>query len=486
MIRSARLRGVFPAWTCFGALAFVSASTSAAGGASAAQAAASEPEGPSRTLKIGSISAVGLEQVSERQVMDALASEELSAGATLLWPEDARVERARARLISTGYFARVTLRLVPDPKDMASVTLVVDVEERASLTVSELFLGSSLMTPFHGGIQLVERNFLGRAIHVGGGLIWGTPPRQIAKARRQQGLRLSIEAPRIPEARFGLAGTVYVLSASEPYRVAGAPGDPDPRLFRALDYSRVGGIVGGTFPITTSLRLAVDYRFERIDTQAPEGVDLALNGGISRLTTAGLSLDWDGREQAAQLGKGGRFGLDIHVSSPMIGSEYEYVRVVGGGAYTFRLPWRHWITPSVLGGQISGSAPRFELFYGGDLSDLAPGREMGLIYSTRSAFDLLGTGIAGRAFGVLFFRGDLEYVWPLFRRGLPRGLLGGHVFVSSGVYSLLGDAAERAGWRSIGARAAPLGLNLGLGLRLETALGTIELSVGNATRRLPL
>jgi hypothetical protein len=34
--------------------------------------------------------------------------------------------------------------------------------------------------------------------------------------------------------------------------------------------------------------------------------------------------------------------------------------------------------------------------------------------------------------------------------------------------------------------AAPIGLNLNLGLRLETALGTLDLSVGNVMRRLPL
>ena len=441
-----------------------------------------------RTLRIAAITIAGVEQVSERQVLDALASEELSAGAALLWPEDSRVERARARLLATGYFARVTLRLIPVPGDMNQATLAVEVEERASLTVTDLYLGSSAMTAFRGGLQLVERNFLGRAIHVGGGFIWGTVPRAIAKARRQQGFRLFIEAPKIPEARFGLAGTVYGLSASEPYRVAGALDDPTPVLFRTVDYGRVGGIVGGTFPITSALRIGADYRFERIDALVAEGQadELGLLPGVSRLTMAGLSIDWDGREQAAQLGQGGRFGLDLHVSSPLVGSGYEYVRLVAGAAYTFRLPWRHWITPSLLGGQIAGQAPRFERFYVGDLSDLTPGREMGLIFSTRAPFDLMRTGIDTRTFGSLFFRGDLEYVWPLFRRRRLRGLNGGHLYLSSGVFSLLGDAAERGRWRAQGAAAAPVGLNLNLGLRLDTAIGTIDLAVGNVMRRLPL
>lgn len=451
-------------------------------------ASAAAPAEAPRSLRIAGIDVVGLEQVTERQVSDALRSEGLVVGATILWPEESRVERARVRLLATGYFARVTLKIRPVPGDTSTVRLVVDVEERASLTVTDLFLGSSKLTPFHGGLQLVERNFLGRAIHVGGGFNWGTLPRQIAKARRQQGFRVFIEAPRIPEARFGLAGTAYVLSASEPYRVAGSASDPDPANFRTVDYSRVGGILGGTVPITSKFRIGVDYRFERVNAAVPTGLegDLALSPGITRLTSAGLSIDWDGREMAAQVGQGGRFGLDLHVSSPAVGSEYEYIRLVAGGAYTFRLPWRHWITPSLLAGQLAGHAPRFELFYLGDLSDLTPGRELGLIYSTRGAFDLLGTGLDTRTFGTLFYRGDLEYVWPLFRRSRVRGLDGGHLYVSSGIYSLIGDAAERARWKALGASVAPLGLNVGLGLRLDTAIGTIELSVGNVMRRLPL
>ncbi len=458
----------------------------------------SDPGISQRLLRIIDVSIVGAEQVSDSQIVKALESEALTVGAPIVWPEDPRVQRARSRLLMTGYFSRVTLKLRPVAGDDESAILIVDVDERASLTVTDVFLGSSKLTAFHGGLQLVERNFLGRAIHLGGGFVWGSQPRQLAKARRQQGGRLFVMAPRLPGTRVGLRGTFYALSASEAYRVAGALNDPAPRLFRTLEYTRVGGILGASFPITSRFGFGIDYRFEQVNATppddpiyvAPDGgttaLELGLLPGSRRLTSTNFSISWDGRDRAAHFGQGGRFALDLHLSSPLVGSEYEFIRLVAGAGYTFRLPWRHWITPSILAGQVAGEAPRFERFYAGDLSELTPGRELGLLYSTRNPFDLLGTGIDTRTFGELFVRGDLEYIWPLFRRSRLRGLEGGHLFLGAGIFTITGGADERRGWRSSGQLAAPLGLNLNFGLRLETALGTLDLSVGNALRRSPI
>ena len=167
------------------------------------------------------------------------------------------------------------------------------------------------MTPFRGGIQLVERNFLGRAIHIGGGFIWGSQPQQLAKARRQQGVRLFAKAPRLPGTRMGLSGTFYASSASEPYRVAGALNDPNPSLFRTFEYTRVGGILGASFPITSRFGFGIDYRFEQVGATPPENplyvspegwtsaIDLGLLPGSRRLTSTNFTVNWDGRDRAA-------------------------------------------------------------------------------------------------------------------------------------------------------------------------------------------
>jgi len=450
-----------------------------------------------RALRIRDVRVEGREQVSARQIARVLEREGLVPGAEVLWPADPRIERARDRLRATGYFKAVTIGVQPLPESTTEVELVVLLEERSSVSLQTLYLGSSRMTPFHGGLSLVERNFLGRAVHIGGALVWGTQP-QIPKSRRQQAYQLFAEAPRLGNAPLGVRGSAYLVSAAEPYRVSGREDDPDPDRFRAVDVSRIGGSLGLTFPVLPTLTIGVDYRFERVEAILPEDafwirndgsrvpVDLGLERGTHRLTSAHFGLLWDGREEVFLVGKGGRVALDLQLSSPAIGSSYEYVKLVTGGAYSFRLPWRHWLTPSVTGGQIAGRAPIFEQFYSGDLSAWTPGRELGVRYSTRNPIDVFGTGISSRTYGVLFGRVDLEYAWPLFRRTRTRVVYGGDLVISTGIFTIVGDRAERARRRENDEPIAPIGFNADIGLRLDTAAGTFRLTVGNLLRRTPL
>jgi hypothetical protein len=215
-------------------------------------------------------------------------------------------------------------------------------------------------------------------------------------------------------------------------------------------------------------------------------IDLYLHDGAHRLTSLDLDLSWDGREQFASLGQGGRFGLDVQLSSPFLGSQYEYVKVVLGAGYGFRLPWGHWITPSLLAGQLAGDAPRFERFYPGDLSEWTPGREMGLVYSTRNPIDVFGMGLDQHELATQFGRVDVEYAIPLFRRPRTSVIDSGHLFLSVGSFVLAGDADERRRRREDGLSGTPVGLNGNFGLRLETGLGRVDISVGNVLRRVPL
>src|SRR5262249_17593940 len=130
-----------------------------------------------RALEIARVDIVGREQVSLRQIEGILAREGLVRGAEVLWPADPRIKRVRERLRATGYFKSVTLKLVPVEDSTQKVVLVIELHERSSVAVQELYLGSSRMTPFHGGIAVSERNFLGRGVHIGGALVWGTLPK---------------------------------------------------------------------------------------------------------------------------------------------------------------------------------------------------------------------------------------------------------------------------------------------------------------------
>jgi outer membrane protein assembly factor BamA len=215
-------------------------------------------------------------------------------------------------------------------------------------------------------------------------------------------------------------------------------------------------------------------------------IDLELRQGWHRLASMDASLRWDGRSTLRRAGQGGRVALDLSLSSPAIGSQYEYAKVIVGGAYTFRLPWGHWITPSATGGQVVGRAPRFERFYAGDLSAWTPGRELGLIYSTRTPIDVFGTGVDAQPFASIVGRLDLEYSIPLFRTTRLRFVDAGHFFFAIGTYGLAGKPAERRQRRADGLPSAGVGINADLGLRIDTRIGPIVISVGNVLRRTPL
>jgi len=58
--------------------------------------------------------------------------------------------------------------------------------------------------------------------------------------------------------------------------------------------------------------------------------------------------------------------------------------------------------------------------------------------------------------------------------------------LSAGVFTLAGTRAERSDRRAAGEWVAPLGLNANFGLKLDTAIGTFDISIDNILRRTPL
>lgn len=455
-----------------------------------------------RAVEIVALQIRGRTQVTARQVTEALEAEGLVEGQQVFWPEDPRIDRAVQRLAATGYFDQVAIRLVPIAAQTNRAWLIVDIHERGSLAIRQLDAASSLLTPFAGGFDLAERNLAGSRVHLGAAFVVGTPARVVPnepKGHRQQAYEIYTELPVIAGTPLGVAASAYAILANEPYRIAGQYHDPNPANFDTVPYSRFGGELGVTIPFRADLRLGIDFRFEAIDATLPSAgaiqllpnnelreLDLNLKSGLHYLSSAEFSFAWDERSRAAILGKGGHIRLDVELSSPAIGSSYEYLRVLIGGGYSFRLPWGHWLSPSLWGGQIAGDAPRFELILPGDLSDWTPGRTNGLQYSTRWPVDTFKTGVNAFALAHIGGRVDLEYGIPLFRRPRTSFVYGGYLFFSAGIFTLTGTRAERTRRRELDEMVAPVGLNADFGLKLDTSIGTFDFSVGNVLRRLPL
>ena len=88
---------------------------------------------------------------------------------------DPRVEAVRYRLLALGYFLDVRLS-VTRGASRGGVVLVVEVEERGTIVINELFPSTSAATAFWGGADVSETNFLGRGINLGGGFVASTTP----------------------------------------------------------------------------------------------------------------------------------------------------------------------------------------------------------------------------------------------------------------------------------------------------------------------
>src|SRR5207244_12240907 len=86
-----------------------------------------------------------------------------------------RVEGVRARLRALGYSLDVRLS-VTRGATRGGVVLVIDVEERGTIVINELFPSTSAATTFWGGADASETNFLGRGINLGAGFVASTLP----------------------------------------------------------------------------------------------------------------------------------------------------------------------------------------------------------------------------------------------------------------------------------------------------------------------
>ena len=120
-----------------------------------------------------------LEQIEvrgNRKTRTALILREvgLAAGDSVT-ANDPRVSLARLRLLALGFFLDVHLSLVKG-EHRGLANLVIEVEERGTVVLDAIYLGSSQATALWGGLAATERNLLGRGIALGGGFVGSTRP----------------------------------------------------------------------------------------------------------------------------------------------------------------------------------------------------------------------------------------------------------------------------------------------------------------------
>lgn len=406
--------------------------------------------------------------------------------------DDPRFDASRYSVLALGFFSEVSLRLKKGSK-RGRVILVVDVVERGTILLSDIFLGFSRATDAWGGIGLAEKNFLGKGIALEGAFVLGADP-DVERGSIQQGYWARASAPNLAGGPIEANASFLFVDGNEFFRKSGPDDSSDPDNFLSIRYRRIGGTAGIGFNLGSVTRLHFDYRGEAVQASIPTGavrrtpsgvgrpIDFGIADGDSVLSALSLTAEWDQRSDPVVPERGWRLAVAADASTRLLGSSYSYVKLTTTFRYYLPTSWGHIFAFGGFAGVVFGDAPFFERFFIGDLNYLVPARALGLNFATLPSRNVFGTSIAGKRYEDIALRTTVEYIIPWFRGGTF--VYAGDFFINTGLIFLGSTDDLRLRDRSL-ARAIPIDLTVDAGLRLDTRIGIFRLSVGNALGRIP-
>ncbi len=410
---------------------------------------------------------------------------------------DPELELTRFRLLGTGFFRDVQLSLRRGTQ-RGYVVLVVDVSERNTIVVDDLWLGlsadvdpSGTSRPLtaYGGASVTETNLGGTGIALGGAF---------AVANSQLALRAKLSDPQFARSNWTAETELLYNNARDFFGLEDVlVSDPKPEQdFAVLQYKRFGARLGFGHDLGISSQIFFDYRLEKIDAQLPaaasdhrgfdvEPIDFMLAGGSSVLSTLRTTVVHDTRDAAILPTRGHDLTASVDASLTPLGSEYPYAKLVAHGTQWFELPWGHVLALDAFVGAIFGNAPIFERFYVGDLTDLLPDRVLDLNFDRRPAPNYLNTDIVEIRYGNYAAKINAEYRIPVYRG--TRSIYGVDLFGSFGVFGLANEedfVARARGYQGFG--TVPIGLSFNAGLRIDTQAGGFTIGLSNLLGLIPV
>ena len=404
---------------------------------------------------------------------------------------DARVALARLRLLALGYFLDAHLSLVRGSA-RGQANLIVEVEERGTIILDAIYLGTSDATAVWGGLAATERNLLGRGLSLGGGFVGSTRPDVPHAEPGVAGALRVAGPPAFFSGRLALQASVNASRGSEFFRAQGDDSSANPQDFVAANVRRLGGTLGVGRALSRAFFLLGEARFESIRADLPAertrvfadgsstAIPFLVREGASHEGTLGLTLDFDTRTDPVLPRGGHHIALSVEAATSAAASSYGFLKGVAQSSSYFPLRSGHIIGVHGFLGGIAGDAPYFDRFFVDDLNTLLPPRSLGLNFSTQPSHNLLGTEIASHRYDNLAGRLLVEYAIPVWSR---HGLLyRGDAFAAFGIFAVsnVDDLEHRAFGKAVASD-----LTADLGLRLDTIIGIFTLSVGNAVGRIP-
>jgi outer membrane protein insertion porin family len=410
---------------------------------------------------------------------------------------DRELELTRFRLLGTGFFRDVQLSLRRGTQ-RGYVVLVVDVAERNTIVVDDLWLGlsadvesSGKSKPLtaYGGASVTETNLGGTGIALGGAF---------AVADSQLALRVRLSDPQFARTNWIAEAELLYNDARDFFGEQDVlVSNPVPAQdYAVLQYKRFGARVGFGHDLGISSQIFFDYRLEKIDATLPaaasdyrgldvEPIDFMLASGSSVLSTLRTTVVHDTRDDPVLPMSGHFLTASFDASLTPLGSDYPYAKLVAHASQWFELPWGHVVGIDGFVGAIFGSAPIFERFYVGDLTDLLPDRVLDLNFDRRSAPNYLNTDIVENRYGNYAAKLDAEYRIPVYRG--TRSIYGVDLFGSFGFFGLANDedfVARARGYRGFG--TVPVGLTFNAGLRIATQAGGFTIGISNLLGLIPV
>ena len=414
--------------------------------------------------------------------------------------DDKELQLTRFRLLGTGFFRDVQLSLRRGTK-RGNVVLVVDVVERNTIVVNDVWLGLSAdaepdgnarpLTAY-GGIDVSEQNLAGTGVALGGAM---------AIADRQLALRSRFSDPQFLRSSWTAEAQVLYNNAKDFFGARDVlVDDPTQKVaqdFAVVAYRRFGGLVGAGHEVgSVATRVFFDYRLEKIDASLPlaashkrgldiEPIDFDLPAGSSVLSTVSATLVHDTRDEPFLPTRGWHVLALAEAALTPLGSDYPYTKLVLRGSRWMPLPWEHVLRIEGIFGSVFGDAPLFEKFYVGDYTDLRPHRALDLAFDRRAAPNFFGTAIAEVRYGDYAARLNAEYRIPIYRG--RASIYGVDFFSSVGFYGVANgrDIVRHARGYS-GIQTVPFDLTFNLGLRMDTAAGGIAIGIANFLGFIPI
>ena len=391
--------------------------------------------------------------------------------------EEDKVQLSRIRLLALGYFRDVRMGLEKG-SSRGRVRLVVEVEERNTIIIDDIFFGFSSTNPFWLGTGVSDINFLGRGMSLSGAVV---------AAEAQQAYRLGLFWPDVFNSRFqaGLqALAVFGQEKALSARIGACEGCAEPcsglnAKDQTLPYVRAGGTASFGTRLDPVHSIAFELHGEHIDADMPAGEECEnhpfrgyVRSGTSTLWSLLFRFERDTRDDFFLPTRGMHLALSIELASKILfGSDYEYSKYLVKYEHSFPAFLDHAFRLSLVGGIIQDvgekGSPFFNRFFVGDYAlfqiqkDSLP-RNLDLNFS--EVFD----------YGDLLLSVGAEYDVPLWSTG--KFFYRGYVY-SAINYSYVTKAdflASENEWS--GKPRHPVSVDLGF--KVDTPVGLFTLSFG--------